>query len=304
MKVAVASKILGIQEALMDHLKCFPELNNQLQLEFQNFKDCEILLGEPALCAQLLTENNLNNIKWIQSTFAGVEALVSFSKTITVTRLGGILSKSMAQYCITWITIVERKILTAMKQQSNRIWDSTTLKYRPNSNLTVGILGYGDIGSAIGDALLQLGFNVLGLKRQATVASHTTTDVLKILVESDYIINCLPCTDATVHYLDDKLHYCQRRPCFINIGRGSVISEMVLLEGLEKGFLSSAVLDVFENEPLDSSSLLWHHPRVYITPHVAATTMPSDIVNVFFSNYHLFITGKKMKYLVESDRQY
>ena len=60
----------------------------------------------------------------------------------------------------------------------------------------------------------------------------------------------------------------------INAGRGGLQSDDAILSALNDGRLMEASLDVFEEEPLPASSALWAHPRVFVTPHVAASSDP------------------------------
>lgn len=85
-----------------------------------------------------------------------------------------------------------------------------------------------------------------------------------MLSSVDYIVNVLPHTSETAGMLSgDVLKICaEKRPVFINVGRGSIIDEASLLQALEKGWISAAILDVFPVEPLPTSSALWDHPKV------------------------------------------
>merc|ERR1712196_529474 len=75
-----------------------------------------------------------------------------------------------------------------------------------------------------------------------------------------------------------------RGPLLINAGRGDLITEEDLLAAFDEGLLCGAVLDVFAAEPLTSSSPLWNHSDVVITPHVAMLSFRSDAVEVFYKN--------------------
>lgn len=93
------------------------------------------------------------------------------------------------------------------------------------------------------------------------------SDLPDLLQNCDYIINVLPSTPDTIGLLnEDMLKQCaQKQPVFINIGRGTVIKEKDLINALSRGWLSAAILDVFETEPLPPSSVLWTMPQVKYT---------------------------------------
>jgi phosphoglycerate dehydrogenase-like enzyme len=93
------------------------------------------------------------------------------------------------------------------------------------------------------------------------------SDLPDLLQNCDYIINVLPSTPDTIGLLNgDMLKHCaQKQSVFINIGRGTVIKEKDLVNALSRGWLSAAILDVFETEPLPPSSVLWTMPQVKYT---------------------------------------
>eukprot|EP00121_Abeoforma_whisleri_P017005 Awhi_evm1s15587 len=121
-----------------------------------------------------------------------------------------------------------------------------------------------------------------------------TNHLDELIRKSDYVVNLLPSTPRTFHLLDEYVEERSNKvsnssasilsgdqspvpPVFINVGRGSIVSEEGLIRGMDNGIFSAAVLDVFETEPLPSSSKLWNRPDVIITPHVAAITTIDDV---------------------------
>ncbi|POM58153.1 Glyoxylate/hydroxypyruvate reductase A, partial [Phytophthora palmivora] len=220
----------------------------------------------------------LSNVKWVQATYAGVDPYLNLMpkhpKTdelpkFTLTRAGGMMPRIMAQYVLGYVTVIERKLLKAKEYQSNRDYARVDMiSFRPAQSVTVGILGLGDIGQYTGKMLRSCGYKVLGFKRHvsaqdvaelAECADQIVTSLDEVLAKSDYLINLLPSTSATRYVLNEtNLELCREHsPVFINIGRGDVISEKTLIDALNKGLLSRAVLDVFEQEPLPKESELW-----------------------------------------------
>jgi len=72
---------------------------------------------------------------------------------------------------------------------------------------------------------------------------------------------------------------------FINIGRGNVIKESELVEALKERWISGAILDVFEKEPLPKDSILWTIPNVVISPHIAGLSRNQDVAAMFKNNF-------------------
>ncbi|KAG3117712.1 hypothetical protein PI125_g3505 [Phytophthora idaei] len=234
----------------------------------------------------------------------------------TLSRAGGMMPRIMAQYVLGYVTMIERKLLEAKEYQSKRDYARVDMiSFRPAQSVTVGILGLGDIGQYTGKMLRSCGYNVLGFKRRvsaqdvadlAECADHVTTSLEEVLAKSDYLINLLPSTSATRYVLNEtNLELCREHsPVFINIGRGDVISEKTLIDALNKGTLSKAVLDVFEKEPLPKESGLWEHPSVLLTPHVSGKVFPEDVAAMFLNNFNRYTKGEVVRYKVDWAKGY
>ena len=88
------------------------------------------------------------------------------------------------------------------------------------------------------------------------------------------------------------------------VGRGNSIDESDLVVALTRGEIAGAVLDVFENEPLVTESPLWQLPNVFITPHMAATSFPEDIADIFIENYDRFQRKEPLQHVVDFELGY
>jgi phosphoglycerate dehydrogenase-like enzyme len=190
------------------------------------------------------------------------------------------------------------------------------MSYRSFRPLTVGILGLGDIGQSIGLLLKTAGFRVAGFKRRVdpeevkklrASADEVTDDLDAVLSQSDFVVSVLPSTPATRYLLtEDRLAATcrEKKPVFINVGRGDVISEATIVSALDNQILSKVVLDVFETEPLPKESKLWTHPNVLLTPHVSALSLPEDIADVFVRNLDLHLAQEPLQFSVDWTRGY
>ncbi|RHY25122.1 hypothetical protein DYB25_007203 [Aphanomyces astaci] len=271
-------------------------------------RDAQVILGDPKHVLPALSY--ALNVKWVQSTFAGVEAVLTQPRRdFTLTRAGGIMGLHMAQYVLGWVISKERKFHLAPLHQANHEFRSHDMRYRHYHDVTVGILGLGDIGSSIASLVSTAGFRVIGLKRsssQPATTVPTTTDLHELLAQVDYVVNVLPSTVDTRDLLSrDTFQACHiKKPCFINVGRGDVVDEASLVTALDQGWLSSAVLDVFAIEPLPHESALWSHKHVTITPHVAALSMPEDVAGVFARNLSHFRASTPLEYVFQWSRGY
>lgn len=90
----------------------------------------------------------------------------------------------------------------------------------------------------------------------------------------------------------------------MNIGRGTVIKEEDLVTALNKGWLSAAILDVFETEPLPPSSSLWTMPQVKITPHISGCSRPQDVAMFFKENLVRFQSSQPLECVLDLDKGY
>ena len=158
--------------------------------------------------------------------------------------------------------------------------------HRSLFELTIGILGFGDIGKEIANCCKSMRMTVKAIHRTVPATkipfvdeSFSIEELPKFLQQCDYICNVLPSTPSTKGLLSgDILENCkERKTVFINIGRGDVISCDSILNALNNQWIGGAILDVFEEEPLPSDSALWTHPQVTITPHIAGFTSDNQV---------------------------
>jgi len=209
-----------------------------------------------------------------------------------------------------WVIAKERSFLKAPQYQAQKEFRYKEMQYRHFAAVTIGILGLGDIGIEVGKLLKHAGFRVVALKRQASGQTNAsgmeiTNKLENVLDQADYLVNILPSTLHTRNLLSgDVLSSCQRKPVFINVGRGDVIDEKSIVHALEQEWISSAILDVFATEPLPKESLLWSHPSILITPHVSALSLAEDVVDVFLMNLEHYLSKSPLKYQVDWQKGY
>ncbi len=90
----------------------------------------------------------------------------------------------------------------------------------------------------------------------------------------------------------------------INAGRGRLQKDADIFRALEDGTLKEASLDVFEVEPLPKTSPLWNHPRVFVTPHAAATSDPVHLVGPMLAQMEAFERGEPLQNVVDREAGY
>ena len=125
------------------------------------------------------------------------------------------------------------------------------------------------------------------------------------LARSTILVCLLPLTAATEDILDARL-FAQLPPgaYLINVARGKHLVEQDLLEALEAGQLSGALLDVFREEPLPATHPFWAHERITLTPHIASITSPVSAAPQVIDNYHRARSGRPLLHLVDPVKGY
>ncbi|TDN64592.1 glyoxylate/hydroxypyruvate reductase GhrA [Scandinavium goeteborgense] len=168
----------------------------------------------------------------------------------------------------------------ALKQETR--WEP--LPEFTRDEFTIGIMGAGVLGSKVAESLLAWGFPVRVWSRShkdwPNVQSFAgESEMGEFLRETRVLINLLPNTAETVGIINHALlNQLQDQSYLLNLARGVHVNEDELLRALENGKVKGAMLDVFSREPLPVESPLWRHPRVAMTPHIAAVTRPQEAI--------------------------
>lgn len=223
----------------------------------------------------------LPRLAWIQSLWAGVEQLVSSLSAggAPIVRLvDPELSRTMAEAVLAWTYYLQRDMPAYRLQQQARAWIQRS--YRKPADTTVGIVGLGTLGMRAAKRLMDAGFRVTGWSRTpktlaGVCARHGADGLIQMLGESDIVVCLVPLTADTRSLVDRRAFGAMKRgAALINFSRGPVVAAQDLLQALDDGQLSHAVLDVFDIEPLPDDSPFWRHPAVTVLPHISA---PTDI---------------------------
>lgn len=270
--------------------------------------DRPIWLGSPERVVELLQAGFAP--RWVQSSWAGITPLLAagLPRNYRLTRAVGIFGQVMAEYMLTYILAHERQLLSRLASQVERQWDA-----RMPSSLArrrVLVVGAGDIGQSVARFLAPFGVELRGIAREPR-ALEPFSQVLGMdaLAEqaawADYLINLLPDTPAT-HDVYDAALFARMQPeaLFINAGRGVAVVDADLVASLQAGHLAGAVIDVCREEPLPSAHPFWTAPRLLLTGHSSAPTLPELLVGLFLDNLARFQAGQPLRGEVEFQRGY
>jgi glyoxylate/hydroxypyruvate reductase len=175
-------------------------------------------------------------------------------------------------------------------------------------------MGMGVMGADAAKKLAMLGFNVIGWSRSRKVIDgvkcYANDELNEFLGHTDILISLLPATAETDGIINRSLIQKLSRkgpfgaPIIIKPGRGRQQVEEDIVTCLDNGELYAATLDVFRKEPLPTTSPLWSHPKVTLTPHVAADSDPETICRYVHQQIMRFERGEPLQNLVDRARGY
>jgi glyoxylate/hydroxypyruvate reductase A len=254
---------------------------------------------------------SLPNLKVLFSSGAGVDH-VDFSAVpprVEIVRMvePGIIN-GMVEYATLSVLALHRDLLDYIALQAAGAW--RTIEVLPASERTVGVMGLGVLGQAVLERLRAFGFKLRGWNRSARQIEGVKTfagdeTLAEFLGGCDILICLLPLTAQTRGVLGRSVFRAlPRGAAVINVGRGGHLDQAALIEALDAGQLSRAILDVTDPEPLPPESPLWRHPRVLVTPHIASMTQPATAAPRLLENLRRHQRGEPLRDVVDRARGY
>lgn len=251
-------------------------------------------------------------LKVVFSLGAGVDGLAddpSISPTLPIVRMmdAGLI-EGMTEFVLYAVLAAHRDADDFARLQRAHRWDHRDHKFARER--TVGVLGLGKLGGAAAVALHKLNFNVLGWSRTPRSLPdiecfHGESGLTAMLGRTEILVCLLPLTAQTEGILDAGLFARLPRGAYvINVGRGRHVVISDLMRALDSGQLGGALLDVMPTEPLPADSPLWDHPKLKITPHIAAMVMPRSAALYVVDQIRAFEAGKDLANLVDRTRGY
>ncbi len=253
----------------------------------------------------------MGNVRWVHCTGAGVDSWLEpteLSREILLTRTSESFGVYIAEWALARAFAVRQQIIELADAQRRHEWSPRDIGYVRGTRAVV--VGTGDVGWHVARIFSAVGATVHGVSRSgrgdaSIFATVSRVSELEHLVrDADWLILALPITAETRGLVGrDVLSAC-RGAVLMNAGRGAVVDEKLIPEAIEQGWLSAAVLDVFETEPLPKDSPLWDNPRVMISPHISGLTTPDGAVTGFVETLEEIERGKTPTRVVDRDRGY
>jgi glyoxylate/hydroxypyruvate reductase A len=221
----------------------------------------ELFLQQPALRAFFCAGAGVDDLLASRTVPAGLAIL-------RVQDAG--MGEQMADYCTAAVLDWYGHRRSYVRQQAAGQWYEGPLERREDWPL--GLFGCGALGRAVAARFTQLGFPWRSVTRSQL--ENGSVDLQEFLAGSRVLILLAPLTAQTRGLFNARrLGWLPRGACLINVSRGALVDEQALLAALDSGHLAAAQLDVFDTEPLAQRHPYWQHPRVGVTPHIAAFTV-------------------------------
>jgi glyoxylate/hydroxypyruvate reductase len=223
------------------------------------------------------------------------------------------MTMRMSEYVVQHVLMHHRQQRRLDALQSQAAWKP--FDQWPASAMRVGVMGLGVLGADAAFKLQMMGFQVAGWSRSRKeidgLECHAgEAELGAFLARTDILVSLLPLTPETRGLIDRKLIGQLAKdgplggPVLVNAGRGGSQVESDILAALDAGELFAATLDVFETEPLPADSPLWRHPKVTVTPHMAADSDPDTICRYVLGQIERIEQGLPPENVVDRSRGY
>ena len=252
-------------------------------------------------------------LKWMHAHGAGVNHLMPLDwlpPGAVLTNSRGIHGRRATEYAAMAILMLNNRVPEMVTHQREGRWRQCF-----NSHIggkTLLIVGVGHIGGAVARWAKGMDLHVIGVRRTGrrhryTDEMHTPDQLAALLPRADFVLMSAPHTSESHHMIGAReLALMKKGAGLVNYSRASCVDYGALIDKLERNELS-AVLDVFDPEPLPEDSPLWKAPNLVITPHCSSddtdyyTPRTLDLV---FENIERHLAGKPLKNRVRPELQY
>lgn len=259
---------------------------------------------------------NAPKVRWIHSVSAGIDRVATpavRARALTVTNARGVFSRPIAEYVVMMMLAIARQLPQLLELQRERTWQP--LRGRELSELTLGIVGFGSIGTEVARLLAPFGTRILATRRRpeqgagdaTNVELHGFDELEMVLAAADVVLIALPLTDQTAGVIGvAQLQQMREHAWLLNIARGRLIDDMALRRALEAGWIGGAVLDVFAEEPLPPDSPLYGTPNLIITPHTSwsSSRVADRSIELFVDNLRRFVADEPLANVVDLEAGY
>jgi len=281
--------------------------------------DAHIMFTQSISAEQFVAARQL---RWIHSPAAAIHQFMFpelMASDVILTNAREVHGIGVAEHVMALIFAIAKRIPESVRFQEKHVWGQEILWNRGASPLaiaraTIGIVGFGSIGSNVAKYAKAMGMKVIvvrerpGSVRPEFVDEELSSSKLdELLARADYVVLSPPLTPETRGMIGRAQFAKMKSGAYlINVGRGPLVDEAALVETLRDHKIAGAALDVFDQEPLPADSPLWHLENLLITPHTAgmAGNLWQRHYALFSENLRRFLKGEPLLGLVDKRRGY
>ena len=302
MKIVSLNRLNEIENELR---KQFPNeefkfYDTAINIPINDRKTMDILIGYDGKIDRTFIEHCIN-LKWIGWFATGVNNLpLNYIKErdIILTNGKGIQAKQVSEYIMTFILHDYKKMKTSYRNQLEKNYDSRITGKRLNEE-TLLFLGTGAIAQRAAYLAKAFGMKVIGVSKSGKNVEqfdevYTIEELDDVIEKANIIVNALPETEETIYLLKRKdFIQMDNNALFINVGRGTIVDEEVLINVLKDRLIRHAYLDVFEKEPLSKDNPLYDLDNVTITAHITGNDSNNnrEATDIFKKNLEHFLNN-------------
>jgi phosphoglycerate dehydrogenase-like enzyme len=254
--------------------------------------------------------------RWIHSLWTGVDGVLIpevLASPLPLTNGRGVFRRPLAEWTIGAILHFAYCMRRMIRQQQAGVWQSFDIE--EIQGRTLGIVGFGGIGSMTAELARALGMRIHALRRRPELfednalvdRSFAPAKLNELMASSDYVLLSAPLTPETRGMIGAaQIGSMKPTSVLINVGRGAVVDEPALVSALQAGKIRGAALDVFAVEPLPSGHPFYALENVLLSPHTAdhVPEFANLAVVAFLENLRRFQTNQPLLNVVDKHAGY
>ncbi|MHA7128502.1 2-hydroxyacid dehydrogenase [Algoriphagus namhaensis] len=253
--------------------------------------------------------SQFKNLKMVSSMGAGVDHILSdtsIPEDMPIVRIvDEKLTWSMTNYVVMGILNFHRQFHRFQEDKRNKVWDMSD----PEIPVKIGVMGVGALGGDVVDKLRYMDFEVFGYgfseKTDLDYPYFPKDQLDQFLSQINVVVCLLPLTSDTENLMNrDFFNQCQPGTFIINAARGKHLVDEDLIEALDTGHISGALLDVYREEPLPKEHPFWDHEKIQFTPHIASVTNPEAAAPQVVENINRMEAGESLLNKVNRKKGY
>ncbi len=304
---------------IRDALKKFPEVAARVRITLEDdgnrldehLRTADVLFGWNFERSNLA--ERAPRLRWIHAPGAGINHFLPFDwlpPHVVFTNNRGIHGARAHEYAIMAILMLNNRLPEMVTNQRRGVWHQVF-----NSSIegkTLLIIGVGSVGSGIAKWAKRFGMRVIGVRRTGRPRPyvdemHGPEALRKLLPRADFVAVATPSTSQTRRLFGAaELALLKKGAGLLNYSRAALVDYDALRERLERREIS-AVLDVFDPEPLPADSPLWQTPNLIITPHCSSDDTERytpKTLELVFRQMERFIAGRRLTNVVDRKLEY